>query len=83
MMIYIRIIELFILLLSVYCLYAAIFPYQVIKFTLDKHRGMNRFYGFKGEISATGHSFKVIRNGHLFAFVFFALYLLIMIVVFK
>jgi hypothetical protein len=76
MPIYLWILELFLLLLFLHSINAIINPAKIVNWTIDRYKGILKFYCFEGEIKATPNSAKIIRIGHLIVATVLFIYML-------
>jgi len=72
------IMDLFLVLLLILCLYAVIKPEVIIKFTLRKSMDQMKFYAFDAQITPTPKSTNVIRLGHLLVAIVIVIFLVVL-----
>lgn len=74
------VIEVFLGVLWLYSLYAALNPAATVEWTVDRYVRMMKFYGFKASIKPTKKSSAIIRNGHLMVLVLLTIYMVLVYV---
>ena len=77
MNIYQWIAEIFLGVLWIYCLYAALNPARTVQFTIDRNMKAMKFYKFKASMKPTKRSMAIIRNGHILVLVILTIYMAI------
>ncbi|MFC1560047.1 hypothetical protein ACFL4F_02955 [Candidatus Margulisiibacteriota bacterium] len=74
---YLWILQAFLALLWVYCLYAVMNPKKVIAFTIERQEKALKFYGLEAEIRATEKTEGIIKKGHMIVLGILTVYMLL------
>jgi hypothetical protein len=70
-------IELFLISLWLYSLYAIFFADRVVFWTIQRYENLMKFYAFDSVIKPTYQSVKIIRFGHIIIFIVLTIYIVL------
>ncbi|MDD5593926.1 MAG: hypothetical protein PHG97_04235 [Candidatus Margulisbacteria bacterium] len=79
MPIYLWVLELFLLLLLIHSINAVINPEKIVQWTIERYRGILKFYCFECEIKPSARSVSVIRIGHLIVAILLVVYMVLIV----